>query len=54
MEFFGLPLSKLNVIFHGVLKPSDRWDSLISSELCTVLVCLLNEPAVSDIVFRYF
>lgn len=54
MEFFELHLTKLNVIFHGILKPDDRWDNFISSELHTVLVCLLNEPVVSDIVFLYF
>lgn len=30
MEFFQLHFTKLSVIFHVILKPSDRWDSLIS------------------------
>lgn len=42
MEFFELHFTELSVIFHVILKPSDRWDNLISSELCTVLVCLMN------------
>lgn len=54
MEFFGLHLTKLKIIFHNVLKLGDTWDSLISSELCTLLVCFLSEPTVSDNVFLYF
>lgn len=54
MEVFELHLAKVSALFHGILKLDDRWDGLISSELCMVLVCLLNEPVVSDTVFLYF